>query len=129
MFSPLRTALASGALTAVLAACSGGGAAASATPPAEADVTIDAESNAFSADTITLTAGEPMQLFFRNLDGSEHNVAIYTDDSAAQALFVGENVSDGAVLYELPPLEPGEYFFRCDVHPSMTGTVVVEGGS
>lgn len=124
----LRATLAMGVLVVVLAACAGGGTAASATPPPEADATIDAESNDFVSDRITIPAGEPFQLFFRNLDAAEHNVAIYTDESASEALFVGEIITDDSVLYEIPALEPGEYFFRCDVHPNMTGTVVVEEG-
>ena len=40
---------------------------------------------------------------------------------------MGEVVSNGAILYEVGALEPGEYFFRCDVHTDMKGTFVVEG--
>ena len=123
----MKTAFIGIALVAILAACSGGGSAASASPPAEADLTVNAEGNAFDPATITLTAGETTTVFFRNLDGQPHNIAIYTDEGAAESLFVGETITDAAVTYEIPALEPGEYFFRCDVHPDMTGTVVVEG--
>ena len=31
------------------------------------------------------------------------------------------------MTYDVPALEPGTYFFRCDVHPGqMTGTFVVK---
>lgn len=123
----LRTALVGGLVAVVLAACSGGGSAASVTPPPEADLVVESADMAFDTDTITLTAGEPTTLFYRNLDGAPHNIAIYTDDSASEELFVGETITDDAVTYEIPALEPGTYFFRCDVHPDMTGTVVVEG--
>lgn len=123
----MKTAFIGIALVAILTACSGGGSAASASPPAEADLTVNAEGNAFDPATITLTAGEETTVFFRNLDGMPHNIAIYTDDSATASLFVGDTITDAAVTYEIPALEPGEYFFRCDVHPDMTGTVVVEG--
>ncbi len=124
----LRTLLTGVLLVAVLAACSGGGSAASVSPPPEADLTVSAEGMAFDQSTITLTAGEPTTLFFRNLDGQPHNIAIYTDDSASDELFVGETITDDVVTYEIPALEPGEYFFRCDVHPDMAGTVLVEEG-
>ncbi len=123
----MKTAFIGIALVAILAACSGGGSAASASPPAEADLTVNAEGNAFDPAVITLTAGEATTVFFRNLDGQPHNIAIYTDEGASKSLFVGETIIDAAVTYEIPALEPGQYFFRCDVHPDMTGTVVVEG--
>jgi plastocyanin len=78
----MKTAFIAIALVAILAACSGGGSAASASPPAEADLTVNAEGNAFDPATITLTAGEETTVFFRNLDGMPHNIAIYTDEGA-----------------------------------------------
>jgi plastocyanin len=54
-------------------------------------------------------------------------VAIYTDASLSEEVFVGEVITEGSILYAVPALEAGEYFFRCDVHPEMTGTLVVEG--
>jgi plastocyanin len=121
-----RILIAGVALATMLAACSDGGSTPSANPPPEADLTVAAEDNAFDQATVTLTAGETTTVFFRNLDGSPHNIAIYTDDSASESLFVGDTISEDVVTYEIPALEPGEYFFRCDVHPSMTGVVVVE---
>ncbi|MGZ8625008.1 MAG: cupredoxin domain-containing protein, partial [Actinomycetota bacterium] len=73
-------------------------------------------------------AGKPFSIAFDNQDpGVPHNVAIYTDDSATESLFVGELVpGPKKVTYEVGPLDPGTYFFRCDVHPTtMTGTFVV----
>jgi plastocyanin len=29
----------------------------------------------------------------------------------------------------VPALDPGTYFFKCDVHPDMNGTIVVEGAA
>jgi plastocyanin len=112
---------------ALLTGCSGGGAAALAPVPADADLVVAAEENAFDTSTLVLTAGEETTIFFRNLDGQPHNVAIYTDDSASEPLWVGETITNDASTETIPPLDAGEYFFRCDVHPAMAGTVVVEG--
>lgn len=122
----IRTLLAAAGLVVAVAACSGG-AAASVTPPPDADASITAPDNSFVEQTIELPAGEPTQVFLRNLDGQPHNVAIYTDSTASRPLFVGENVTNAALAYSVPALEAGEYFFRCDVHPSMTGTITVGG--
>jgi plastocyanin len=124
----MKTLLVGALLTLVLAACSGGGTAASASAPPEADLTVSAQNNEFDSPTITLAAGQTTTVFFRNLDAMPHNIAIYTDDSASESLFVGETITDDAVTYEIPALQPGEYFFRCDLHPDMVGTVVVEEG-
>jgi plastocyanin len=123
----MRSLLIGAALAAVLAACSGGGSAASASAPPEADLTVVAQEMAFDATEINVPAGESFELYFRNLDGAPHNVAIYTDASASEPIYVGETITDAAVLYEIPAIEAGEYFFRCDLHPDMTGTLIVEG--
>jgi plastocyanin len=98
--------------------------------PAEASggTAISAAGVAFDTDTLTLTAGEETTIPFENEDSVPHNLAIYEDDSAAKELFVGAEVAGGASAdYEVPALDKGEYFFRCDLHPtSMTGTVTVE---
>jgi plastocyanin/uncharacterized membrane protein len=104
----------------------GFGAAAECTPSPDAAVTVCAfDDQRFVPSSLTVPAGEPIGLAFENEDeGVPHNVAVYEDDSAAQSLFVGDLV-DGptSVTYDVPALDPGEYYFRCDVHPQMNGTL------
>jgi plastocyanin len=113
-----------GAFALALTACSGGGgAAASLTAPPDAAASIDANNLKFSTSELAVPAGAPFKLFFRNLEGVPHNVAIYRDSSASEKLFTGETITNVAVTYDVPAMTAGEYFFRCDVHPDMNGTV------
>lgn len=87
-------------------------------------IDIAAEQIRFDTDLIELEADTPVTITFDNQDGNiPHNVAIYRDESLSEALFQGE-IFDGIDerTYEVPSLPPGEYFFRCDVHPNMNGT-------
>jgi len=95
------------------------------------DVQVVAENLAFDTDTLELAAGEPQTIGFENLDTEPHNIAIYEDADAATAqegaLFDGEDVPGGSsATYDVDPLDPGEYYFHCDIHPSMAGDVVAE---
>ena len=125
---PMRLFLAA-ALVAVLAACgtaSGGGNAGD-PDPATADYTVTAVDMAFDPGTVTVAGGEAFTIALVNEDAMPHNIAIYTDESKSEKLFEGEVVTDGTVVYDIPALDPGEYFFDCSLHPNMTGTLVVEG--
>jgi plastocyanin len=118
--------LAIAALVLSVVACSGGGGAASVSPPADADGSITAQGTKFLQADLKLPADKATKLFFQNLDGQPHNVAIYTDSSASQKLFVGDVITNTATTYQVPAIPAGSYFFRCDVHPTeMTGTVTV----
>jgi len=92
---------------------------------------ISASGLQFDTDSLTFEAGKPTQFTFNNDDaGVQHNVAIYTDDTAKDNLFRGDLVTGIAKGdYTIPALKPGTYFFRCDVHTTMTGTVTVTPGA
>jgi plastocyanin len=110
---------------AVAAACSGSGASPTVAPSIDPDaLTISADGLTFSAATLTVPADEAFQIVFDNREGAPHNVAIYTDDSASQKVFVEEPFGGPRVVtYQVPALAAGSYFFRCDVHPDMKGTL------
>lgn len=97
--------------------------------PGGAGVTVRAQpALTFDTAEITLPADQPSTITFDNQEaGVPHNIALYTDDSAAEALFQGEVITGPATTdYQIPPLPPSEAYFRCDVHPTMNGTVRVE---
>ena len=93
-------------------------------------VTVAAQNIAFDTDTIELPADAPATITFDNRDaGVPHNISIYSDSNLGQALFQGDLVTGpGTAEYPIPPQPAGEYYFQCDVHPTMHGTVIVAGG-
>jgi plastocyanin len=92
-----------------------------------AAVTVTAQNIAFDTDTIELPADTASTITFDNQDsGVPHNIAIYADDTLSETLFQGELITGPDTIdYAIDPLEAGEYYFQCDVHPDMNGTVVV----
>lgn len=106
----------------------GFGAPAECEPVQGADVTVCAfDDQSFLPNRLEAPASAGFALDFVNQDdGVPHNVAIYRDDSAAESLFVGDLVEGPTtVTYDVPALDPGSYYFRCDVHPVMNGTLEV----
>jgi plastocyanin len=125
--TPLRALIPLAVVAALAAACGlASGASEAPDDPIETDATITANALAFDTATITLEAGDARTLRLINLENVPHNVAIYVDESAAQSLFGGELIDRSEIVYRLPPLEPGSYFFRCDLHPEMKGSLLVE---
>lgn len=119
------------ALVAVLAACGssgssavGGGTIAVVDGVAE----LTADDLAFDANVIQAPAGEAFTVSFTNNEAVPHNFSVYVAEG-------GEEIVKGNVIDEgqtdevdVPALEPGTYFFVCDVHAGeMKGTIVVEG--
>jgi plastocyanin len=103
--------------------------------PAGATLSISAPSGAsgtgFDATCLAVPADEPFTVEFTNEDSVVHDWALYRDSSATEKLgggSVDEPVAGGeSQTYEVDALEAGEYFFRCDFHPTtMMGTFVVE---
>jgi plastocyanin len=90
-----------------------------------AAITVTAQNIAFDTDTIELPANTESTITFVNEDTAPHNIAIYADDTLAENLFRGEQITAGTIDYDVPPLDAGEYYFQCDVHPTMNGTVAV----
>ncbi|HEX5014503.1 MAG TPA: cupredoxin domain-containing protein [Candidatus Limnocylindrales bacterium] len=111
-------------LAAVSVACSSSsGPPASAGPVDPNAPVVVAQNNAFAPTTFDVTADKALTLTLDNKDGVPHNVAIFTDSSASTSISVGEIVTNAKATQQVPALKPGSYFFRCDVHHDMTGTI------
>jgi len=92
-------------------------------------VKVVAEGTAFDTNEIDLPAGTPTTLTLDNRDPAAHNLAIYEDETASgDPLFTFEPFPGPAAgTFDVPPIPAGDYYFQCDVHPTMNGTVVVGG--
>jgi glucose/arabinose dehydrogenase/plastocyanin len=92
-------------------------------------ITLTAQNMAFDAKTLTAPAGSTVVMTFVNKDNNmPHNFALYTDSTATTKIFAGDFVTGPkTITYTFAvPSKPGNYFFRCDIHPElMTGTFVV----
>ena len=100
---------------------------AAACAPSGTIVKVTALNKAFDSGCLAAPAGSAFSLTMVNQDpGIPHNVAIYTDASASTNLFRGEVVSGPTTAtYKVLALKVGTYYFRCDIHPQMSGTFVV----
>jgi len=101
--------------------------------PAVHAVALVAQNIAFHPTTLTLSAGERVQIKFDNRDaGVPHNFVLFNGvDANAPQLFRGTVVTGPAtVTYPFTAPPPGTYFFHCEIHPTqMTGTVTVGASS
>jgi plastocyanin len=115
------------ALATISVACSSASAQPLPSGPVDATgPTIVAKDLAFSPSSVEVKAGTNFTLHFENQESAPHNVAIYTDSSASQKVSIGEIITSSAKDQVVPALAAGTYFFRCDVHTSMTGTIVAK---
>ena len=107
----------------LLVACSTAGSAGPPPTVPPGGALIVAADLAFSPRAAAVAAGTPFGLVFENRDGAPHNVTIL--DGKGVELFVGEVFGGpGWRTYAVPALAAGQLTFRCDVHPTMTGTLV-----
>jgi plastocyanin len=96
--------------------------------PGAGGVNVVAENTAFDTDRIRLPADAPSTITLDNRDTAAHNLSIYEDESASgDPLFTFEAfVGPASRTFDVSPIPPGDYFFRCDLHPQMQGTVAVK---
>lgn len=94
--------------------------------PTATSVTVTAAQFAFDATEITMAAGEETEIELVNDDtpGVPHNLSIYADAAYAEQLHDGTDATAPETVTDtLEPFEAGEYYFKCDFHPDMAGTI------
>jgi plastocyanin len=118
----------------MLAACSDGGGdntGGGTVAVVDGAVEINADDLAFDASTIQAPAGEEFTVTLNNLESQPHNFSVYREEGGEQIATSGDPITgpDATDDVTVPALEPGTYFFKCDIHPEMNGTIVVEGAA
>jgi plastocyanin len=95
--------------------------------PAGGPVKITAKTIAFDKSQMIFAAAGTATIEFKNADqGVPHNIGVYKA-KGADLIFKGDIVTGPASkTYTFPAPPAGTYYFQCDVHPSMNGTVVVK---
>jgi plastocyanin len=84
-----------------------------------------AKGTAYSVKEITVTAGQPARITFRNDDaGTYHNIAVYSANPVGSPIWTGQPIKGvRTITYVNVFPQAGTYAFRCDFHPTaMVGT-------
>ena len=114
------------ALAAVSVACSSATAQPQASGPVANGPTIVAKDLKFDKPSLELPADTNVTVHFDNRESAPHNLAIYGDSGYSQKVSIGEIITSKTADQVVPALKAGTYFFRCDVHTNMTGSLVVK---
>jgi plastocyanin len=93
---------------------------------AQIDISADNSEN-FSTDELTAPAGTITITFENNEDGVVHNFALFDSEDSAENVIDSTDLLPGPSTDEITvELEPGTYYYNCQVHPQMEGTLTVE---
>jgi plastocyanin len=112
------------ALVAVIAAGCGGAATPAPSIPAGA-VVVHAKNLAFDTKVLNVPAGTSFSLALVNEDGDMHNIAIRTKPGFdGDVVFRFDPFSAATKVFTVGPIPQGTYYFLCEVHPNMSGTVI-----
>jgi plastocyanin len=91
--------------------------------------TVVAKNIAFEQKHLHFEAGTAVTVDFKNEDVNvPHNIDFTTDQAGAQSFYKQDPLPGPiSATYAFTAPKAGEYFYHCDVHPNMTGTVNVTG--
>lgn len=110
----------------VLAGCGGGATDAPASYPPGA-IVVTAEARKFDTSQLLVPADARFPLVLVNRDSDQHNIAIRTMPGFdGEIVFRHDPIGKSTIVLEVGPIVAGTYHFLCEVHPTMTGTVVAQ---
>ena len=80
---------------------------------------VDIKGSAFNPGTVTIKVGETIT--WTNSDSAPHTV---TDISGPESFDSGSIAKDGSFSHTFA--KAGKYTYKCSIHPSMNGVIVVQ---
>ncbi|MBV9042350.1 MAG: cupredoxin domain-containing protein, partial [Acidimicrobiia bacterium] len=91
-------------------------------------VTVVAQNIAFVQKHLNFEAGAVTTVTFKNDDKVPHNMDFTVDQEGTQT-FYKQDPLPGPIssTYQFTAPKAGTYYYHCDVHPNMTGTVTIKG--
>jgi plastocyanin len=91
--------------------------------------TVVAKNIAFEQKHLNFEAGSAVTVDFKNEDVNVPHNMDFTVDQAGEQSFFKQDPLPGPIsaTYKFTAPKAGSYFYHCDVHPNMTGTVTVTG--
>jgi len=123
-----RRLLAASTLLGLLLAVAGCGGSASPPPtyPPGA-IVVTAENRTFDTSELIVPADSAFPLVLVNKDGDPHNIAIRTKQGFdGELIFRHDPITASTIVLQVGPIPAGTYYFICEVHPEMTGTVLAQ---
>jgi mono/diheme cytochrome c family protein/plastocyanin len=88
--------------------------------PPSATLSITAQGSAWNKTALSAIAGGELTITVQNNDdGTGHDWVLYGGEDADAPRLAGTEIENGVVTQSLDfgPLEPGEYYYNCEVHP------------
>ena len=107
-----------------------GGCGGSASPPPTfppGAIVVTAENRTFSTSELVVPADSAFPLVLVNKDGDPHNIAIRTKAGFdGELIFRHDPIAASTIVLQVGPIPAGTYYFICEVHPEMNGTVLAQ---
>jgi plastocyanin len=95
-------------------------------PPGPGEpLVVVAQGLAFDTPEISLPPDTEVTIVLENRDPVPHNLSIYTEPGGDTIFQEAPQPGPTTVEYTFTSPPPGQYYFQCDVHPQMSGTVSV----
>ncbi len=97
-----------------------------AAPAGKSAITIVGKENVYEPATVTIKAGQEVEITFKNVGTTVHNIIVQSKDQVGQDFNSDIAVNAGQESkFKVKIDKPGTYKMTCTYHPEMTGELKV----